>query len=446
MHESRGGDHSFVQPNVPWGMRLPMNSPWGSLHAPAGFNLACFYGMGYPNASDMAIHHLRATEAETQDQTSKLSRSQSRRLRKQKSANAVSAAKQAASMGRGLGGPIILEDDDAFRDEEPMEASGVFERQTFTKERCETILAALESKDEEQNKRELASEVLADLTNDTQEGPRSRSFVEVAVSDKGCRMVQKVMELVPVAGLELLVQAMVPHTMELLHSPNGNHVLAKMIERLTGDALKPLIAELRNKEFTVVARHRFGCRVLQRLIEHCTVKEVVAELVHSIVADSYALCRHPYGNFVVQHIIEHGSADARGKIILNMVQGVQTLGFHIHADAAHGVPMLSKHRTASHVVQKALEFGDALHEKMIVEMLLYAPLGDHDLVEVSRSRYGSYVVEQIASRDMDGLEEVVKQSLASRLVDLVTTSYGQRVAIAWELIDIGETYVDASVL
>jgi len=282
---------------------------------------------------------------------------------------------------------------------------------------------------DERVKRQTANSVAQELIDDTDSVVASRGFVEVALSLRGCRIVQRVMDLAEKETLVQFVDAMAPRTLELLASPNGNHVLAKVIERLPGEALQPLIEQLRNKGFTIVARHRFGCRVLQRLIEHCTVQEVVTELVGAVVQESYLLCRHPYGNFVVQHILEHGTAPQRQLIIANML----TTANRLSTAAPVGIPMLSKHRTASHVVQKALDFADAQYQRIIVESLLCAPAhGEYSIEEVCRSRYGSFVVEQIATRRTP-LFEVVQQRLHGNLLVIAQTDYGRRVAEAFEL-------------
>merc|ERR1712203_220397 len=101
----------------------------------------------------------------------------------------------------------------------------------------------------------------------------------------------------------------------------------------------------------------------------------------------------------------------RQTVLVNMLTMVNGL----KPSAPGGIPMLAKHRTASHVVQKALDFADDHHQKVIVESLLCAPApGEYSLEEVCRNRYGSFVIEQIATRRTP-LYPVVQQRLHTSL-------------------------------
>lgn len=60
--------------------------------------------------------------------------------------------------------------------------------------------------------------------------------------------------------------------------------------------------------------HPYGCRVIQRVLEHCTEeqKRPVLDQLHdnllTLVADQY-------GNYVIQHVIEHGQPEDRERIV-----------------------------------------------------------------------------------------------------------------------------------
>merc|ERR1712100_32989 len=92
---------------------------------------------------------------------------------------------------------------------------------------------------------------------------------------------------------------------ELYQSPHGNHVVTKIITVMPPTALQSLILELQGRVVNV-ARHQYGCRLLERLLEHCPVNQVAC-VIEELLSDAEPLCRHPYGNFVMQHIFEHGS-------------------------------------------------------------------------------------------------------------------------------------------
>merc|ERR1719456_123821 len=59
------------------------------------------------------------------------------------------------------------------------------------------------------------------------------------------------------------------------------------------------------------ARHQYGCRILQRLLEHCTEDQVHTLLNDLLLDDVVALSMHAYGKFVVPHIFEYGGAEQK---------------------------------------------------------------------------------------------------------------------------------------
>jgi len=235
----------------------------------------------------------------------------------------------------------------------------------------------------------------------------------LALSKHGCRVVQKALEVADCTARDELFAELEPHVVELYDSPHGNHVLTKVVEILPTAALRTVIGQLQARGPAAVARHRFGCRVLERLIEHCSEAEI-GELVDQIVAQSEMLCRHTYGNFVVQHLLEQGSL-ARRRGILNQLIPV--------------LPYLAMHRTASHVVQRAIAYSDLESLHQLVNALLYGQT-PHSFLEVACSHYGSFVLYQLTDlRARSPLHfGVVHQALATNVDALVQTDYGRRVA------------------
>lgn len=92
------------------------------------------------------------------------------------------------------------------------------------------------------------------------------------------------------------------------------------------------------------------------------------------------LSRQQFGNFVVQHLLEHGEMALRSSIVRQLLPCISALAMH---------------RSASHVVQKALDFCDTTMQIEIVEAFLQAA-SPNSLIDVACSRYGSYVVQHFA--------------------------------------------------
>jgi hypothetical protein len=83
-----------------------------------------------------------------------------------------------------------------------------------------------------------------------------------------CRVIQKALEVVSLKEKVEMVGELEGHVLRCVRDQNGNHVVQKIIEcvptRHIGHLLDAVIGQL-----VPLAVHSFGCRVVQRILEHC---------------------------------------------------------------------------------------------------------------------------------------------------------------------------------
>ncbi|CAK0845896.1 unnamed protein product [Prorocentrum cordatum] len=109
------------------------------------------------------------------------------------------------------------------------------------------------------------------------------------------------------------------HVWEAIRCPSANHVLQKCIVVLPPQAMQFILDELvagpdgRGRGIGQAARHRYGCRVLERLVEQGR-PEWCSVLLDALVADSTELFVHPWGHFVIQHLLEHAPREWRRRL------------------------------------------------------------------------------------------------------------------------------------
>ena len=68
-----------------------------------------------------------------------------------------------------------------------------------------------------------------------------------------------------------------------------------------------------------LAMHPYGCRVIQRILEHCTAEQATG-ILDELHQQTDHLVHDQYGNYVVQHVLEHGQPEDKSKII-NQLRG-----------------------------------------------------------------------------------------------------------------------------
>lgn len=141
---------------------------------------------------------------------------------------------------------------------------------------------------------------------------------------KGCWLVQQALE--DAAGDEertTLALELKGHVWKAMQCPHANFVLQRCITTMKPNALQFIIDEIQSA--TQAAKHRYGCRVMERLIEHC-LPEQVEPLVDDLLVDAAALCTHVFGHYVMQHLLEHGTCDQASGVIKILQENAATLG------------------------------------------------------------------------------------------------------------------------
>jgi len=198
---------------------------------------------------------------------------------------------------------------------------------------------------------------------------------------------------------------------QLLESPHGNHVLQKGIVMMPPHAIQFILHELFffPGGWAGVVKHRFGCRVVERLFEHCEA-EVTAPIVEAVVAEIDSLSRHPFANYVVQHILEYSPAH-RFRVV--------------HALIQVGVPELAQDRVASNIIEHAFEHCDAESRRLLAEAILSTPPA---IVDMARSKYGSFTVRRMLEGPQalqDPLHYMALQQLSMALPSLRVSKNGR---------------------
>ena len=202
----------------------------------------------------------------------------------------------------------------------------------------------------------------------------------------------------------------VRRTVTCLH---GNHVLQCLVKMLPPPSVLFFLTELQEQWTGVdMARHRLGCRVLERLLEHCDAWPASGAAIHNFLN----LRRHVghlsedrYGNYVVQHALEHGTETDRSIVLRHVTMNLSEMALHATAarvlDAALLVaPARTQRRLLEGLVgadglvgrmlasdEKSMEFAVqrvvSLASKPMLEELLSAIPSTHKLWSLATSRY-----------------------------------------------------------
>ncbi|EJK61197.1 hypothetical protein THAOC_18357, partial [Thalassiosira oceanica] len=246
----------------------------------------------------------------------------------------------------------------------------------------------------------------------------------------GCRVVQKALESLQYDDLCELLEEFRGNTLTCIQDQNGNHVIQKLVEVMSIHAKN---AELHRGEAGLAVRmadriqfvvddvlanvrtlccHPYGCRVLQRMLEHCVEFQKMATLDR--IQGCHRLLDDMYANYVIQHILQYGRDSDRDSLLKIIVE--------------NDLLKLSRQKFASNVIEKLLKYGNAYQRNTIVrEMLKVANegtsqegVGSTVLLLMVRDAYANYVVQTAIDVVPEGQEKrMLLDELKANEVQLV---------------------------
>lgn len=235
--------------------------------------------------------------------------------------------------------------------------------------------------------------------------------LKLALSANGTRLIQRALEVTGSETQVKLSQCLHGYARRLLENLHGNHVLQKCIMMMRPHEVQFIYHELSffRGGWAGVACHRFGCRVVERLLEHYSL-ELSAPIVEAVVAEIEALSMHPFANYVVQHVLEHVPAH-RSEVV--------------HALIRVGVPFLAQHHVASNVIERAFEHSGAENQRALAEAILSKP---YAIADMGCSRYGNFTVRRMLEALQDPLSSMAFQQLAGAVPRLRASKHGRHIA------------------
>mmetsp|Transcript_36291 Transcript_36291/g.91415 ORF Transcript_36291/g.91415 Transcript_36291/m.91415 type:complete len:320 (-) Transcript_36291:160-1119(-) len=193
---------------------------------------------------------------------------------------------------------------------------------------------------------------------------------------QGCREVQRALGQASEEEHAEVVDELRGHFWDAIRCPHANHVIQKCVVVMAPSLLQVLIDEVMDGKLIQAARHKYGCRVIQRLLEHCPVEQI-HELVELLLAEFLEVSRHAYGIFVVQKLLQHTVEEQRDRLADLVEQHATALALHPHGCAVLGV---------------ALEHGSLAERRRLAEMLLE---DRSHLAFMASTRHGTAIVTSL---------------------------------------------------
>nr|GMC48020.1 pumilio homolog 2-like [Ipomoea batatas] len=234
---------------------------------------------------------------------------------------------------------------------------------------------------------------------------------------------QKVIEVVDVDQKIKMVEELDGHVMRCVRDQNGNHVIQKCIECVPEDHIQFIVSTFFGQVVTL-STHPYGCRVIQRVLEHCKDPNTQSKMMEEILGSVSMLAQDQYGNYVIQHVLEHGKPHERTAIIREL---------------AGKIVQMSQQKFASNVVEKCLTFGDPSERQLLVNEMLGTTDENEPLQAMMKDQFANYVVQKVLETCSDQQRELILSRIKVHLNALKKYTYGKHIVARVEkLVAAGE--------
>lgn len=223
-------------------------------------------------------------------------------------------------------------------------------------------------------------EVGSGLELQAAEGLRSRVWL-FSKDKAGCRIVQDALRVAPRSLQDELIKELHNHVCDAIDSPHANFVVACIVEIMPVAQAAFVAKELANIA-AQVARHRYGCRVLIRLLEHSACDPSTIYLVNEVLKEAQELIRHEFGRFVLEGVLEHGEPDQRDCVLV-------ALSGH---DNPQGMLRNALNRYASCVFERAMQVCPDRDKQAICRELLATR---SSILQLAQNQFGCFVLKAL---------------------------------------------------
>ena len=218
--------------------------------------------------------------------------------------------------------------------------------------------------------------------------------VDFSFDALACRVVQLAISVASRSVAAPLVEELRGHIPACIESPAANYVIQKIIEVMPLSAVQFVSEELEGMG-AQIAQHRYGCRVLCRLLEHhagnAGSQGPTARLITEVLDNAASLCFHAFGHHVVECGIEHGSVEQQHDIALALQENILRA---------------CNHRSGTYVLHKALLFCPPQDQQAIALAILSYP---GNLAILARNSFGASVVKTLLQMPQDAVRDTAQK-------------------------------------
>jgi pumilio RNA-binding family len=222
----------------------------------------------------------------------------------------------------------------------------------------------------------------------------------------GCRVIQRLIDCSP--SISFIFEEIKGDLFDLIEDQNGNHVIQKCIEKSSD---RSVIMNHFVENSMLLSTHKYGCRVIQRMLECCSRSEIKT-IVSILTRNIETLVNDQYGNYVIQHVLAIGGEDERNEIIDRIIEKSYEL---------------SKYKFSSNVIEQCVKLSSHQQKGKFLGKFLDAEDERPNIYYMCTDMYGNYVVQRFYDSCDESIQKAIQKALKPYIKDLKRAPFARQI-------------------
>ena len=233
----------------------------------------------------------------------------------------------------------------------------------------------------------------------------SPTILDIGSNCHGTRVIQNLINYLKTKELvNCFMNSIRPYVIPLLKELNGTHIINKFVQdhKECADEINRIIIE----NSSLLATHRHGCCILQKMLESPD-RKMRNQLINNLIDNCFVLIIDQFGNYVIQSIL-----------LLNDRNSSSAIAMKICDNA----PYYSKHRYSSNVIEKCFDFCGKKEKKKLIEKLCTPEI----ISELILDEHGNYVIQKALYYAEYKEKEIILNHIKPLIPKIKNTSFGEK--------------------
>ena len=231
------------------------------------------------------------------------------------------------------------------------------------------------------------------------------TILDIGSNSHGTRVIQNLINFLSTKELvNCFLNSIKPYVIPLLKELNGTHIVNKFINEHPecADEINKIIVD----NCSLLATHRHGCCILQKMLEGPN-KKLKNNLINNLIENCFVLIIDQFGNYVIQSIL-----------LLNENKPSSAIAMKI----CDNVPYYSKHRYSSNVIEKCFDFCGKKDRKKLIERISTPEI----ISDLILDEHGNYVVQKALCYADSKEKEIILNNIRPMIPKIRNVPFGEK--------------------